>query len=240
MRILRCRDAEQFNAQAARLLRTRIEENPKLVLAPPAGRTPKGMYRVMAEEARARPLDCSGLTLFAIDEIVFEGPGGFRFWQDVEEDFLAWARVPAERCHQFDLAAPDLDAMCTRYEAAIRDGGGLDLVVMGLGENGHIASNEPGSPFDSRTRPVALTQKTLRQFFPNPHPLPPKPWTALTLGIATLLEARSIVVLVAGPHKRRAVRALLESPATEDFPCTALRGHGDVTIIVDAEAYPGD
>lgn len=221
-------------------MRRRIEENPSLVLAPPAGRTPKGMYRAMAEEARARPLDCSRLTLFAIDEIVFEGPGGFRFWQDVEQDLLAWAEIPGAHCHRFDLEAPDLDAMCARYEADIRDAGGLDLLVLGLGENGHIASNEPGSPFDSRTRPVELARKTLRQIFPDPMPLPPRPWRAVTLGIATLLEARSIVVLVAGAHKRRPLRALLDAPPSEAYPCTALRAHRDVTVIVDAEAYPGD
>ncbi len=240
MRVLRCRTLDQFDAQAARLFRARIEANPKLVLAPAAGRTPKGMYRVLADEARARPLDCSGLTLFAIDETVFAGPGGFRFRHDMEEDFLKWANVSRERCHFYDVAAPDLPAMAATYEGAIRAAGGLDLIVMGLGENGHIASNEPGSPFDSRTRPVTLTRQTLRQFFPEGYPLPPKPWQAVSLGIATILEARSIVVLVAGAHKRRAVRALLEAPVSEKLPCTALRSHRDVTVIVDAEAHPGD
>ncbi len=240
MRLLRCRNLEQFHAQAARLFLARIEANPKLVLAPPAGRTPQGMYQLLAEEARARPLDCSSLTLFAIDEIVFPGPGGFRFRRDIEEDLLAWAKVPPERCHFFDVRAPDLEAMCAAYEAAIGAAGGLDLVVMGLGENGHIASNEPDSAFDSRTRPVALTRKTLAQFFPEAHPLPPKPWRAVTLGISTILEARSIVVLAAGAHKRRAMRALLEAPVSEMFPCTALRAHRDVTVIVDADAYPDD
>ncbi|HYB75046.1 MAG TPA: 6-phosphogluconolactonase [Candidatus Sulfotelmatobacter sp.] len=240
MRLLRCRDLEQFHAQAARLFRARIEANQQLVLAPPAGRTPKGMYRLLADEARARPLDCSGLTVFAIDEIVFPGPGGFRFRRDIEADFLAWAKVPPERCHFFDAAAADLEAMCAAHEAAIQAAGGLDLIVMGLGENGHIASNEPGSALESRSRPVTLTRKTLAQFFPEAHPLPPKPWRAVTLGIATILEARSIVVLAAGAHKRRAVRALLEAPVSELFPCTALRAHRDVTVIVDAAAYPGD
>ncbi len=240
MRLLRCSSLKQFHVLSARLLRSRIEANPKLVLAPPAGRTPKGMYRLLAEEARARPLDCSGITLFAIDEITFPGPGGFRFRHDVEEDFLAWAHVPAERCHFFDVAGGDLEAMCAAHEAAIRAAGGLDLIVMGLGENGHIASNEPGAPFDSRTRPVTLTERTLRQFFPDSHPLPRKPWRAVSLGIATILEVRSIVVLVAGAHKRRAVRALLEAPVSEKFPCTALRTHPDLTLIVDPTAYPGD
>ncbi len=240
MRLLRCSTPEQFHAQSARLLWARIEANPALVLAPPAGRTPKGMYRLLADDVRARPLDCSGITLFAIDEIMCPGPGGFRFRRDLEEDLLAWARVPGERCHFFDVAASDLAAMCAAYEAAIRAGGGLDLIMMGLGENGHIASNEPGSPFDSRTRPVSLTRRTLRQFFPDPMPLPPRPWRAVSLGIATILEARSIVVQAAGAHKRRAVRALLEAPVSERYPCTALRAHPDLTVIVDASAYPGD
>ncbi len=240
MRILRCRTLEQFHAQGARLFRARVEENPTLVLAPPAGRTPKGMYRILAEEAQTRPLDCSGLTLFAIDEIAFPGPGGFRFRHDIEEDFLKWANVSRERCHFFDVAAPDLAAMAAAYEGTIRAAGGLGLIVMGLGENGHIASNEPGSPFDSRTRPVTLTRQTLRQFFPTPQALPPKPWRAVSLGIATILEARSIMVLVAGAHKRRALRALLEAPVSEKLPCTALRSHRDVTVIADPEALLGD
>ena len=240
MRLLRCSSPEQFHAHSARLFRARIEANPNLVLAPPAGRTPKGMYRLLAEGARARPLDCSRITLFAIDEIVFRGPGGFRFRQDIDEDFLAWARVPDERCHFFDVGAPDLEAICAAHDAAILAAGGLDLIMMGLGENAHIASNEPGSPFDSRTRPVTLTERTLRQFFPDSMPLPPRPWRAVSLGIATILAARSIVVQAAGAHKRRAVRALLEAPVSERFPCTALRTHQDLTVIVDAEAYPED
>jgi glucosamine-6-phosphate deaminase len=240
MRLLRCSTPEQFHSQSARLLRSRIEGSPKLVLAPPAGRTPKGMYRLLAEDHRTRPLNCSGITLFAIDEIVFSGPGGFRFRHDIEEGFLAWARVPRDRCHFFDVGAPDLDAVCAAHEGAIRAAGGVDLIMMGLGENGHIASNEPGAPFDSRTRPVTLTQRTLRQFFPDRHRLPPKPWRAVSLGIATILEARSIVVQAAGAHKRKAVRALLEAPVGERFPCTALRAHPDLTVIVDAAAYPGD
>lgn len=240
MRILRCRDAQQFNVQAARLLRARIETNPRLVLAVPAGRTPKGMYRLLADEARARPLACTGLTVFALDEIVFEGPEGFQFWHDVERDFLAWSGVPPGRCHRFDIAAGDLEAMCKSYEASIEDAGGLDLVMMGLGENAHIACNEPGSPFESRTRPLVLKQRTLRQFFPDGHRLPSRPWRAVSMGIATILEARSIVVLVAGAHKRRALRALLEAPENEQFPCTAIRSHRDLTVIVDAAAYPGD
>ncbi|MBI2998494.1 MAG: 6-phosphogluconolactonase, partial [Deltaproteobacteria bacterium] len=114
--------------------------------------------------------------------------------------------------------------------------GGLDLVVMGVGVNGHIGYNEPGSFFDSRTRVVRLTPGSVARIFT---PLPVDGVRrGLTMGIATILEAREILLLASGPGKRESIKALLEGPETTDMPVTVLRRHPKLTVILDRDADP--
>jgi glucosamine-6-phosphate deaminase len=126
--------------------------------------------------------------------------------------------------------AADLDAECLRYEREIRESGGLDLTFLGLGRNGHIGFNEPGTPFDAHTRVVQLTESTRRanaEFFPGTA----VPTHAITMGIGTILESKRIVLLVAGSGKEAALERLRSAIIGEDFPASALWTHGDVTVL---------
>jgi glucosamine-6-phosphate deaminase len=154
----------------------------------------------------------------------------------VRREFLSWARVPPERCHPFRVDAPDLEAMCADYEATIRAAGGLDLVMLGLGPNGHIASNEPGTPFEARTRPVDLLPGTVSYILTDQVQQGPVSPRAVTLGIATLLETREVVVLVSGAAKLTPLRAMLEGPVTPALPASALRLHPRCTVLADRAA----
>ena len=122
------------------------------------------------------------------------------------------------------------------YETTIRDQGGIDLQLLGLGHNGHIAFNEPGSPAESRTRQVDLTAETIEmnaRFFES---IDDVPRHAITMGIATILEARKVVLLAIGSGKARAVQRMLEGPIEVSNPASLLRTHSDVTVVLDRDA----
>ena len=178
------------------------------------------------------------MRVFSIDELCPPAPADGYFWRQVRSEFLAWAAVPAERCHPFRVDAPDLEAMCRAYEEAIARAGGLDLVMLGLGPNGHIASNEPGSAFDSPTRPVRLLPETARYILTDEVSQGAVSDRAVTLGIGTILRAREVVVLVSGAAKRGPLERLLDGPVTPEVPASALRLHPRCTVLADRDARP--
>jgi glucosamine-6-phosphate deaminase len=239
MRLLVTSDAAELADAAAALFLDRVRARPELAMAVPAGRTPRRMYaRLAASQARA-PVDWSRMRVFSVDELCPPAPPDGYFWRQVRTEFLAWARVAPERLHPFAVDAPDLDAMCAAYERTIAAAGGLDLVMLGLGPNAHIASNEPGTPFDSATRPVRLLPETVDYILTDDVIQGAVGDRAVTLGIATILAAREVVLLVSGAHKREPLRRALEGPVTPAVPASALQRHPAFTILADREALPG-
>jgi glucosamine-6-phosphate deaminase len=217
--------------RAAQMLLTAIREDPRKVLGLPTGRTPVGMYeRVVAE--CGREYHCfREVTTFNLDEYVGvppEHPGSYSAY--MRQHLFDHVDLDVANAHIPHGTAPDLTEECARYEQEIRDAGGLGLTFLGLGRNGHIGFNEPGTPFDARTRVVELTQSTRHanaDLFPQGH----VPTHAITMGIATILESRAIVLLVAGSGKEEAVERLRSGNVTEEFPASALRTHPDVTVL---------
>ncbi len=136
--------------------------------------------------------------------------------------------------------APDLEAMCREYEETIASLGGLDLVMLGLGPNAHLASNEPGSAFDSITRPVRLLEESVAYMASDETnvaaSLGPLAERAVTLGLATIMLAREVVVIVSGRGKRLALQRLMDGPIGPGVPASILRGHGNCTVLADSEA----
>jgi glucosamine-6-phosphate deaminase len=187
-------------------------------------------------------VDYSRLRVFAVDELCPPAPREGFFWGQIRREFLAWARLDEARCAPYRVDAADLAAMCRAYEAAIAAAGGLDLIVLGLGPNGHLASNEPGSPFDSRTRPVTLLPETVAYIRTDAVNLQAAGGAvsarAVTLGLATIREAREVVVLVSGEGKREALRRFLDGPVGPAVPATALRDHPRCTVLADRAARP--
>jgi glucosamine-6-phosphate deaminase len=144
----------------------------------------------------------------------------------MEQHLLKHVPAPRERVHFLNGLATDLDRECARFEAAIRDAGGIDLLIAGIGTNGHMAFNEPGSPMDSRTRVVQLADDT-------PGPLR----RAMTMGIGTIMEARAILLLASGTNKAEAMcRALAGKPDIAAVPASALQRHPNLTVIADDAA----
>jgi glucosamine-6-phosphate deaminase len=236
MELVVCWDAAALAERAAGLILERLRETPGLAMAVPAGRTPRQMYQRLAARHAADPRPFARMRVFAVDELCPPAPPGGYFWRQIREEFLAWARVPEAQRHPFQVDATDLARMCADYERAIAAGGGLDLVMLGLGPNGHVASNEPGSPLDSRTRPVELLPATVAYILTDRVIQGVVSPRAVTLGLGTLLEAREVVVLVSGAHKRAALRAMLEGPVSEAVPASSLQRHPGCRVLATRDA----
>jgi len=236
MRLVVARDAEQLAEMAAELFRDRVRARPELAMAVPAGRTPRRMYRVLQALQATAPVDYSRMRVFSVDELCPPAPADGYFWRQVRSEFLTWARVASARCCPFSVDADDLASMCDEYERRLAEGGGLDLVMLGLGPNGHIASNEPPADFASRTRPVRLLASTVDYILTDEVIQGAVCDAAVTLGVATIMAAREVVVLVSGRGKRDALGRLLDGPITPALPASALRRHPACTILADAEA----
>jgi glucosamine-6-phosphate deaminase len=220
-----------LSEHAAELMLAAIRDHPRIVLGLPTGRTPIGMYERVVREC-AREYHCfRDVTTFNLDEyagVPPEHPGSYATY--MKQHLFAHVDLDSSQAHLPDGMAPDLDAECERYEREISDAGGLELTFLGLGRNGHIGFNEPGSPFEARTHVVHLTESTRKanaEFFPDGN----VPTHAITMGIATILESRRIVLLVAGSGKETALERLRSGEITTDFPASALWKHGDVTVL---------
>lgn len=224
-------DYHALSDRAADILLSAIRRNPRIVLGLPTGRTPVKMYeRVVA--ACSREYHCFGdVVTFNLDEYVgidAAHPGSYCMFMN--QHLFAHVDMKKSNAHIPNGMALDAVAECARYEREIAAAGGLDLTFLGLGSNGHIGFNEPGTPFDSRTRVVALTESTRAAnapLFPDGN----VPTHAITMGIGTILESKSIVLLASGDKKRPAIERLRSGEITEDFPASALWRHPDVTVL---------
>jgi len=217
--------------RAAEIFLEAILRKPRSVLGLPTGRTPVTMYeRVVA--ACGRKYHCfSDVVTFNLDEYAgIERMHAGSYYTFMKEHLFNFIDIDPANAHIPNGAAADLEAECARYEREIAAAGGLDLTFLGLGSNGHIAFNEPGTPFDSRTRVVTLTESTRAanaSLFPDGR----VPTHAITMGIATILESKSIVLLASGEKKQAAIERLRSGEISEEFPASALWNHPAVTVL---------
>lgn len=232
------RDHDELADIAADVFRARLRARPDLAMAVPAGRTPRRMYARLAALQARLPVDYSRMRVFSVDELCPPAPSDGYFWRQVRAEFLTWANVEPRHCRPFSVDAGDLDAMCAAYETAIVEAGGLDVVMLGLGPNGHLASNEPGSGFDSRTRSVRLLDDTVRYILTDDVIQGAVCEHAVTLGLRTILDAREVVVLVSGLAKRAPLARMLDGPVTPDLPASILQSHPRCLVLADRAARP--
>lgn len=226
---------KEMSSLAASFVAGLVQEKPDLVMAIPSGRTPVGMYRQLGGMYRKGGLDLSRATFFLLDEYHGLGPRDKgSFYHFIRQNFMRLVNVPA--VHVPDSRFPDAVEAGRRYEEEIASAGGLDLAVLGIGVNGHIGFNEPGRPFDSRTGPVNLTPETISanaRYFKTPAQVPRE---AISMGLATIRQARSVLLLASGAPKAEAVAAALAGPVTTTVPASTLQRHPAFTAIVDSGA----
>lgn len=224
----------------AGLIAAQIRGKPDSILGLATGGTPVDTYRELIDLHGRGEVDFSRVTTFNLDEYIgLDGqhPQSFRAFMDAQ----LFDHINVDRSRTFvpDGCATDVVEHCARYEEKIQSAGGIDLQLLGLGHNGHIAFNEPGSPVYSRTRQVDLTAETIEKnarFFESINDVPRH---AITMGIETILRSHEIVLLALGDGKSDAVARMLEGPVSESHPASLLRNHNQVTVVLD-EGAAGD
>lgn len=236
MKVLIHETAEAAVARTADILAATLAADPAVVLGLATGETMRPVYaRLVALHAEAR-VDFGRATTFNLDEYVGVAPDHpASFHAFMHEALFDRVNLDPARCHLPRGDAPDPGAEATRYEAAIAAAGGIDLQLLGIGRNGHLAFNEPTSSFASRTRIKTLTEATRTANAPAFAP-DPVPRHAITMGIATILDARACLLLATGESKAAAVARMIEGPLGADCPASALQMHRSVTVVLDAAA----
>ena len=237
MKITIVSDYDAMSLRAADVVTETLTRKPECALCLPTGNTPLGMFRILIDRIKSGDLDVSRAQFFLLDEYVGiddDDPESLTGW--LKKEFLTPAGVPEDHIHELPSKADDLAAAARKYEEHLAAHGGFELAVLGLGGNGHIAYNEPGSPGDSRTRVLTLTEVSIEQargYFEGRT----VPTQAISAGVGTLLEARKIVLLVSGESKAEIVRDAIYGPQTTDVPASFLQLAGDrVEAVVDKAA----
>ena len=229
-------DYEAMSVAVAYVVAGRLEEEPSSVLMLPTGTTPLGMYRRLVEMHRSEGLSFANATFFNLDEYLGLAPDHRASYHVfMKEHFYGLINADPARVFVPDGTATDPQAECERYEAAIREAGGIDVCVLGIGRNGHIGFNEPGAPFDSRTRVVELSEST-RKVNASDFEADRAPERAITAGMATIFDSKSVLLLASGTNKAGAVAAAVEDDVSESMPASMLRSHPNAVLFLDEAA----
>jgi len=237
VRIIIEQDSGAVARRAANFIADLLRRRPACVLGLATGSSPIGTYQELIRLHREEGLDFSQATTFNLDEYAGLGPDhpqSYRFF--MQQQLFDHVNFAAGRTHVPDGLADDFSASCADYEAAIRVAGGIDLQLLGIGADGHIAFNEPGSSLSSRTRLKSLVRETIRdnaRFFGSEDLVPR---LAVTMGVGTILEARQCVLVAYGCGKAEAVRGMVEGPITASNTASALQLHPHVCVVLDEQA----
>lgn len=236
--LLRITDSyEAMSKEAAAIVADRIRRKPNLVLGLATGSTPLGLYKELIRMHKEEGLSFAKVTTFNLDEYV-----GLPRTHDQSYYYFMWENlfkhvdIDPRYIHVPDGMASDVEAHCEWYDNEIKKWGGIDLQILGIGANGHIAFNEPGSSLGSRTRIKTLTEQTIKdnaRFFKS---MDEVPRLAITMGIGTIMEAKEVILLANKASKADAIKAAVEGPITHMVPASIIQMHRKAYVIVDKEA----
>jgi glucosamine-6-phosphate deaminase len=237
VRVIIVPDGAAVGRRAARFVADLIRRKPASVLGLATGSSPVGLYGELIRLHRDEGLDFSRVTSFNLDEYVGLDPVHPQSYRAfMRRELFDHVNIEPSRTFVPDGRALDFESSCRAYEQKIVELGGIDLQVLGIGTDGHIAFNEPGSSLGSRTRLKTLASETIRdnaRFFGSEDLVPR---LAVTMGVGTILEARRCLLVAMGSNKAEAIRATVEGPITAQVTATALQLHRDVVLVVDEAA----
>lgn len=227
---------QELSNKAADIFLQQLKSNPKSVFGLPTGETPLELYNILANAYRKYGYDFSQISTFNLDEYVgvkATHKQSYHFF--MYKNLFNHINIKKVNIHIPDGCASDLNRHCLAYENLIQTHP-IDLQILGIGRNGHIGFNEPGSPADSITRVVNLSAQTIKdnaRFFNSKKDVPQQ---AITMGIKTIMSAKKIILLASGQNKAEAVYSMIESKISEQCPASLLRNHPNVYIITDNSA----
>ncbi|ACX63756.1 glucosamine-6-phosphate deaminase [Paenibacillus sp. cl141a] len=237
MNIYTFRDEEQFVQTGANLISSLLHTNPRATLGLATGSTPVGLYAKLIEMNRQGLVSFAQTTTYNLDEYVGlpeNHPESYRTFMN--EKFFNHVDIQMDRTHVPNGNAADPEAECLNYDKMLEEYGPVDLQLLGLGHNGHIGFNEPGESLSGGTHVVELQEKTRNanaRFFPT---LDDVPTHAITMGVATIMKARQILLLVRGEDKAEIVHRALTGPITTECPASLLQCHPNVVVLLDQGA----
>ena len=229
---IEAKDYEDLSKKACDIFVEQLQNKPNSVIGLATGSTPIGLYKELVQQYHSGNVSFKDVVSFNLDEYVGIDPNNeasYHYFMNYH--LFKHIDIQKENIHIPEGHSSDLETACRTYEQQIKEAGGIDLQVLGIGVNGHIGFNEPGTPFDSLTHIVELTQSTIeanQKYFEKPEDMPRK---AITMGIQSILNAKKIILLISGETKQEAYDRLRTGIITEDLPASALHQHPDVTVI---------
>jgi len=233
MRVIIVKDAEEMGRKAADLIAEEMKKKASFVLGLATGSTPLPLYKDLIRRNKAGEMDFSTVITFNLDEYVGLEPThnqSYRYFMN--ENLFDHVNILKKNTHVPNGMAEDIDASCQEYEKMIDEIGGIDYQVLGIGGNGHIGFNEPGSSLGSLTRIKTLTGETISdnaRFFEKKEDVPTQ---AITMGIGTIMKAKKVVLLANGANKADTIKAALEGSVTSICPASALQLHRFVDYVI--------
>lgn len=234
MKIVECNDYREVSVAAAKIVAEQVKLKPNSVLGLPTGSTPVGMYEELIRLNKSNDIDFSKVITFNLDEYYpISRENNQSYYYFMHEKLFNHININKNNVHILNGETDNPNLECDMYEEMIKKSGGIDLQVLGIGQNGHIGFNEPGESLQSTTHMITLTQNTIdanSRFFENVKDVPTK---SLTMGISTIMKAKKIIVLASGESKAEAVKSLFSGEITTQNPSTILNAHSDVTLILD-------
>lgn len=237
MKIIEVTDYQQMSNKAAEYIIKKVIQNPSIKLGFATGGTPIGTYKCLIDDHHKNGTAYQKVTTFNLDEYIGlsnENKNSYRYFMN--NQLFNYIDINKAKTNIPSGIAADFQEECHRYEDLINQHGGIDLQILGIGSNGHIGFNEPGTSFASKTHIVELASSTIQanaRFFNEIEEVPTK---AITMGISTIMKSKEILLLVSGEKKREALFRLLNGEISESFPASVLKNHPCVTIIADKAA----
>ena len=237
MRIYRAKDYDDMSRKAANIISAQVILKPDCVLGLATGSTPIGAYKQLPEWSNEWDLDLSEVTTVNLDE--YKGlprDNDQSYYYFMRENLFKHVNIPEGRSFLPDGTEPDSEKACSRYNEIIHQVGGIDLQLLGLGQNGHIGFNEPDDHFSLETHCVDLTPSTIeanKRFFEKKEDVPRQ---AYTMGIKTIMQAKRVLLVASGKEKAQALRDAVYGPVTPALPASILQYHKNVYIVADEAA----
>lgn len=240
MKVIVCNTYDELSLEAAKIMAATIKEKPDGVLGLATGSTPIGMYDNLIEMYKKGELDFKDIKTFNLDEyypLSADNDQSYHYFMN--KQLFSQINVKEENIHILDGLSENPEKECEDFEKLIEENGGIDIQVLGIGQNGHIGFNEPDDKLYANTHLTDLTENTIKansRFFEKESDVPTK---ALTMGMGTILKAKKIIILANGKAKHNVVSELVQPMITTNNPATFLNAHADVTLICDKEAFEG-
>ncbi len=240
MKFIVCKDYDEMSKKAAEIMIEVVKNNPKATLGLATGSSPIGMYNCMAEAYKKGEVSFKECKSFNLDEYYkISKDNDQSYYYFMNENLFSKIDIDLKNTDIPNGEAEDYEEECKRYDAKIEANGGIDVQVLGIGNNGHIGFNEPEDWLYAGTHKTGLTQSTIeanKRFFAS---IDDVPTSALTMGMATILKARKIVMVISGKAKAEVTKILKEGRISTSCPASILHCHNDVTIVCDEDAYNG-